>query len=123
MHLQVSLRVYSGSFGPRSSWRRRRRLTRPRSGCRCWREFSFTLSRTTVREGNAEIELANFGQDPHDLHVQPLGQGRAGNLGSVALGNQGELLIKLKPGRYELYCSLGNHRSLGMDAVLVVKGR
>ena len=33
-------------------------------------EFSFTLSRTTLKPGTAVIELANFGQDAHDLRVQ-----------------------------------------------------
>ena len=88
------------------------------------REYSFALSRTTVREGNAIVELANFGQDPHDLHVEPLGRnGKPGAINPVPAGQQGELLIRLKPGRYQLYCSLADHRALGMNAVLVVKSR
>ena len=36
-------------------------------------EYSFALSRLHVRAGAAVIELANFGQDPHDLRVQRIG--------------------------------------------------
>jgi len=31
------------------------------------REFSYSLSRSNLRPGTAVIELANFGQDAHDL--------------------------------------------------------
>jgi uncharacterized cupredoxin-like copper-binding protein len=29
--------------------------------------------------------------------------------------------VKLLPGRYRLYCGVANHRTLGMQATLVVK--
>jgi plastocyanin len=86
------------------------------------REFSFTLSRTKVHAGNAIIELANFGQDPHDLRADRIGHtGSSAAIDPVAGGQQGELFIKLKPGRYHLYCSLADHESRGMSAELVVK--
>ena len=37
------------------------------------REFSYSLSRTRLKAGTAVIELANFGQDAHDLRVQRIG--------------------------------------------------
>ncbi len=37
------------------------------------REYSFSLSRLHLHAGTALIELANFGQDPHDLRVQRIG--------------------------------------------------
>jgi plastocyanin len=84
------------------------------------REFSFTLSRLHVHAGTAVIELDNFGQDPHDLRVQRLGARHIAGLGVVGPGARGELTVKLAPGRYSFWCSIANHRQLGMRTVLVV---
>jgi plastocyanin len=84
------------------------------------REYSFTLSRLHVRAGTVVIELANFGQDPHDLRVRRLGARHVAGLGVVAPGERGELTVKLAPGRYSFWCSVANHRQLGMHTVLVV---
>lgn len=84
------------------------------------REYSFSLSRLHVRAGTAVIELANFGQDPHDLRVQRIGAKRIAGLGVVSPGKRGELTVKLAPGRYSFWCSVANHRQLGMRTVLIV---
>jgi plastocyanin len=85
------------------------------------KEFSFGLSRTTVKAGPAVIELANFGQDPHDLRLQRVGARHIAGLGVVAPGKRGELSVKLVRGRYSFWCSVANHRKLGMRATLVVR--
>ena len=85
------------------------------------KEFSFGLSRTRVQAGPAVIELANFGQDPHDLRLQRVGARHIAGLGVVAPGKRAELSLKLPPGRYRLWCSVANHRQLGMRATLVVR--
>jgi len=85
------------------------------------KEFSFGLSRTTVKAGPAVIELANFGQDPHDLRLQRVGARHIAGLGVVAPGERAQLSLKLAPGRYSLWCSVANHRRLGMRASLVVR--
>jgi plastocyanin len=84
------------------------------------KEYSFTLSRLHVRAGQATIELANFGQDPHDLRLQRAGARHIAGLGTVAPGRLADLTLKLAPGRYSLWCSIANHRQLGMHAVLTV---
>ena len=84
------------------------------------REYSFGLSRLHVKAGPAVIELANFGQDPHDLRVQRIGARHIAGLGDVASGARGELTVKLAPGRYSFWCSIANHRRLGMHGTLVV---
>jgi plastocyanin len=84
------------------------------------KEYSFALSRTHVQAGRAVIELANFGQDPHDLRLQRVGARHIAGLGVVAPGTQADLSLKLAPGRYLLWCSVANHRALGMRATLVV---
>ena len=87
------------------------------------REYSFTLSRLHVKAGRAVIELANFGQDPHDLRLQRRGARHVAGLGVVAPGQRADLTLKLAPGRYSLWCSVANHRQLGMRATLVVTKR
>ena len=87
-------------------------------------EFRFSLSRTVIKHGWAVIELANFGQDPHDLRLQRVGARHIAGLGAVAPGARAELSLKnLPPGRYSLWCSVANHRALGMRATLIVEPR
>jgi plastocyanin len=85
------------------------------------REYSLTLSRLSVRAGTGVIELANFGQDLHDLRVQRIGSRHVAGLGVVAPGRRAELTIRLPPGRYSFWCSVANHRQLGMSGLLVVR--
>ena len=84
------------------------------------REYSFGLSRLHVKAGPAVIELANFGQDPHDLRIQRIGARHVAGLGDVTPGARGELTLRLPPGRYSFWCSIANHRQLGMRAQLIV---
>jgi plastocyanin len=84
------------------------------------REYSFSLSRVRVHAGAAVIELANFGQDVHDLRLQRIGSKHIAGLGDVAAGGRGDLTVKLAPGRYSFWCSIANHRRLGMHTTLVV---
>ncbi len=85
------------------------------------KEFSFGLSRLNLKAGPAVIELANFGQDLHDLRLQRVGARHIAGIGVVAPGKRGELSLKLARGRYLLWCSVANHRKLGMHATLVVR--
>jgi plastocyanin len=84
------------------------------------KEFSFGLSRTHLKAGHAVIQLANFGSDPHDLRLQRVGARHIAGLGQVVPGSRADLSLKLAPGRYLLWCSIANHRALGMRATLVV---
>jgi uncharacterized cupredoxin-like copper-binding protein len=84
------------------------------------KEFFFALSRRTVVAGPAIVELANFGEDPHDLRMERMGGGRLWKTPLVYPGAYYDLDATLVPGRYRLWCSIGNHRQLGMQAVLTV---
>jgi plastocyanin len=85
------------------------------------REFSFALSRSTIRSGEAIVELVNQGQDPHDLRMRRRGGTRVYRWPVVRPGTYVDRAYKLRPGVYVLWCSLGNHRKLGMSAILVVR--
>jgi plastocyanin len=84
------------------------------------REYSYSLSRLHVKAGEAIIELDNFGQDAHDLRLQRVGGTHVAALGKVQAGSFADLTLRLLPGRYSLWCSIADHRKLGMHATLVV---
>ncbi len=84
------------------------------------KEFSFSLSRLHVTAGTAVIELVNYGQDPHDLRLQRIGARHVAGLREVAPGERADLTVELAPGRYSFWCSVANHRQLGMRGTLVV---
>jgi plastocyanin len=85
------------------------------------REFSYSLSRTKLKPGAAVIELANFGQDAHDLRVQRIGARHIAGTAVVQPGRRAELTVKLAPGRYSFWCSVADHRARGMRATLIVR--
>lgn len=87
------------------------------------REYSFVLSRLRVKAGPAIVELVNDGQDAHDLRLQRQGSRHIAGIGTVASGRYRDVSLKLAPGRYSLWCSLADHRALGMSATLIVTPR
>jgi plastocyanin len=85
------------------------------------KEFWFSLSRKSVVEGPAIVELVNFGEDPHDMRLRRLGGTRTYRTPLVQPGAYFDLSVKLAPGRYTLWCAVANHEALGMKAVLTVR--
>jgi plastocyanin len=85
------------------------------------REFAFALSRRTVRAGTVVIELVNHGEDAHDLKLRRVGSTRAIRLPVVEPGAHVDRELRLQRGRYVLTCSVANHATIGMRAVLVVR--
>ena len=84
-------------------------------------EFRYSLSRQTIKAGPAIVQLANYGEDEHDLRLQRLGGTRVYRIATVGPHGVGELEASFLPGRFRLWCSLADHRSRGMSATLVVK--
>ena len=84
-------------------------------------EFDFALSRASIKSGRALVELANYGEDPHDLRMQRVGGTRVYALGVVAPGESRVLSAKLLPGKFRLWCSIADHRARGMHATLRVR--
>ena len=87
------------------------------------KEFWFALSRSTVTEGPAIVELVNFGEDPHDMRVKRVGGTKVYRTPLIQPGKFYDLSLKLIPGRYTLWCSIPTHAGLGMKATLVVRKR
>ena len=84
-------------------------------------EFSFALSRQSIKAGPAIVQLVNYGEDEHDLRLRRAGGTRVYRIGKVRPGRLGELEARFLPGRFTLWCSLGDHRKRGMSATLFVR--
>jgi plastocyanin len=87
------------------------------------KEFWFTLSSRNVKSGAAVIQFVNFGQDAHDMRLQRAGTAKVYSTPAVQPGGHFDLRVTLAPGRYLLWCSIANHKQLGMQATLVVRAR
>lgn len=84
-------------------------------------EFEYRLSRLTVRQGPALVELVNYGEDEHDLFVRRIGGTKTWRVRTILPGERATLSIRLRPGRYRLWCAVADHRSRGMRATLRVR--
>lgn len=89
-------------------------------------EFRFALSRATLRPGRAILQLADRGEDAHDLVLRRLdARGREhGVRRTLAETQPGAVTTRtftLPAGRYVLFCSLPGHRRRGMQARLRVR--
>jgi hypothetical protein len=86
-------------------------------------EFEYRLSRLRVPEGRLLVELANFGEDEHDLAFRRVGGKRTFALPKTLPGQRRTRELRLGPGRYRLWCRLGDHALRGMYADLRVTKR
>jgi hypothetical protein len=86
-------------------------------------EFEYRLSRLSVRQGPVVIELANFGEDEHDLLLHRVGGTKTWKLRTILPGSRARLSVKLRPGTYRLWCGVADHASRGMRATLRVRRR
>ncbi len=85
------------------------------------REFNLTLSRAKLKPGRAIVQLANRGEDPHDLRLARIHGHGGGRVEETLPGRVGQWDGRLRRGRYRLYCTLEGHRAAGMRATLRVR--
>ena len=84
-------------------------------------EFTLTASRHTLKAGPAIVQLYNLGEDAHDLVIQRVGATRpVGSIPALPTDGVADANLKLRPGRYVLFCSLPGHRALGMQTTFTV---
>ena len=83
-------------------------------------EYSYSLSRSKVKAGKVIVELVNRGQDTHDLDLQRVGGTHTFHFPDVKPGHYVDRELRLRPGRYRLWCGISDHKDRGMRAVLLV---
>ena len=81
-------------------------------------EFKITFPKSTLAAGSYSFEVKNDGKIEHDLVVQ--GNGVDEKTPTIAPGKSATLKVDLKPGTYDVYCSIPGHKQAGMDLKLTV---
>ena len=82
-------------------------------------QLQLQLSRPSLAAGSAIVEQYNAGSDPHNLILEKDGQ-VAFAYPTLDPGGDQRQTVTLTRGSWTLYCSLLDHRSLGMQATLTV---
>jgi plastocyanin len=82
-------------------------------------DFSFELAEDTLAPGTYEITLTNEGGATHDLVVERDGEDVAAS-DQIEPGESSTFEVTLEEGEYVFYCSVGNHRSMGMEVPVQV---
>ena len=83
-------------------------------------DFSIDLGTTNLKAGPYLVKVDNTGNATHDLVVEQNGSKIAGT-SSISPGDSASLSVTLKPGTYVFYCSIGNHRAMGMETTVTVQ--
>jgi uncharacterized cupredoxin-like copper-binding protein len=103
------------------------------------RDFRITVKPARVRAGTVRVVLHNKGPDTHELLIvrsasadlplrtdgltineAAVDKATVGVIEGKEPGTTEELVLHLKPGRYELFCNMAGHYLGGMRAQLVV---
>ena len=79
-------------------------------------EFKITLASTNFKAGEITFEAKNDGKIPHDLAIK----GTSDKTKLIPPGGSAELKVTLKPGKYELYCTVPGHEAAGMRQNITV---
>jgi len=103
------------------------------------RDFHITVSPRTVPAGTVVFRVANHGPDAHELIVvrddgtlpmrtdgitideDAIEKATAAGLEPAPAGAVRELHVRLRPGRYVLFCNMYGHYMGGMHSVVVVR--
>ncbi|HEY8000798.1 MAG TPA: cupredoxin domain-containing protein [Solirubrobacterales bacterium] len=82
-------------------------------------EFQLDPSNPTVKAGTVTLDVSNDGQTVHNLEID--GNGVEEVTDDLSPGDSGQLAVDLKPGTYEIYCTIDSHRDQGMEGVVTVQ--
>jgi uncharacterized cupredoxin-like copper-binding protein len=84
-------------------------------------DFKLNPSDPKVKAGQVTFNVSNHGQTVHSLEVEgPNGEEELPS--DLSPGQSGVLSVDLsKPGKYEFYCPIGNHKQLGMKGEITVQ--
>jgi uncharacterized cupredoxin-like copper-binding protein len=79
-------------------------------------EFKIALTPTELKAGKITFKVTNAGKIPHDLAVKETGD----KTELIPAGGSAELTVTLKPGTYELLCTVPGHEAAGMKLSITV---
>ena len=82
-------------------------------------DFSISLDEDNLKAGTYTITVVNNGSATHDLAVAEDGTTKATS-DKISPGESATLTVDLDAGEYVFYCSIGNHRSMGMELTVQV---
>jgi plastocyanin len=82
-------------------------------------DFAFEMDSMELTAGETTIELTNDGGATHDLVVERDGEEVDGT-DAIDPGATSSVTVDLEPGEYVFYCSIGNHRAMGMEVTVTV---
>jgi plastocyanin len=82
-------------------------------------DFSISLDEDHVKPGSYTITVVNDGNATHDLAVEEDGTTKATS-DSISPGESTTMTVDLDAGEYVFYCSIGNHRAMGMELTVQV---
>jgi plastocyanin len=82
-------------------------------------QLQLQLSRATLSRGSTIVEQYNAGEDPHNLILERQGVAEF-SFDTLDPGGDARQTLTLGRGTWTLYCSLLDHRNLGMQATLTV---
>jgi uncharacterized cupredoxin-like copper-binding protein len=81
-------------------------------------EFKIALPKSTIAAGSYSFAVSNDGKIEHDLVIE--GNGIDEQTPTIEAGKTATLKVDLKPGTYDVYCSIPGHKEAGMDVKLTV---
>jgi plastocyanin len=82
-------------------------------------DFDYELDSTELAAGDYEIEFVNEGTASHNVVVERDGEDVAESE-VINGGDTSTVSVTLEPGEYVFYCSVGNHRAMGMEVTVTV---
>jgi len=84
-------------------------------------DFKLDPADPTVKAGQVTINATNDGQTTHSIEIEGNGIEETALPNDLAPGDKGSLTVDLKPGTYEWYCPVANHKELGMKGEVTVQ--
>ena len=72
----------------------------------------------TLSAGKYTFQASNEGKFPHDLTID--GPGVSEKTPQISAGSSAKLMVTLKSGTYDFFCSIPGHKAAGMDEKVTV---